>query len=132
MQEFSDIMVDNLPDKLPPKQSISHHLDFILGASFPNKATYRMSPKGNEEIQKHVQELLDQGLIKKSLSPCAVLAVLSPKKDGEWHICIDSGSINKVTIRYRFPLPCMDDFMDCLSGSKYFSKIYLKSGYHQI
>eukprot|EP00253_Pinus_taeda_P013749 PITA_13749 len=60
LEEFTDIVVDDLPDKLPPKRSISHHIDFIPGASFPNKAAYQMSPKDNEEIMKQVQELLDK------------------------------------------------------------------------
>eukprot|EP00253_Pinus_taeda_P010015 PITA_10015 len=132
LQEFSDIVVDDLRDKLPPKRSISHHIDFIRGASLPNKAAYRMSPKGNEEIRKQVSELLDKGLIRESLRPCAILTVLAPKKGGEWRMCTDSRAINKITIRYRFPLPRMDDMMECLSGAAYLSKIDLKSGYHQI
>eukprot|EP00253_Pinus_taeda_P031637 PITA_31637 len=82
LEEFTDIVVDDLPDKLPPKQSISHHIDFIPGASLPNKAAYRMSPKDNEEIRKQVQELLDKGLIRESLSLCAIPTVLAPKKGG--------------------------------------------------
>eukprot|EP00253_Pinus_taeda_P016900 PITA_16900 len=132
LQQFSDIVVDDLPDKLPPKRSIIYHIDFILGDSLPNKVAYRMSPKDNENIRKQVQELLDKGLIRESLSPCAVSTVLAPKKGGEWRVCTDSQAINKITIRYRFPLPRMDDMMDCLSGATYFSKIDLKSGYHQI
>jgi hypothetical protein len=91
-----------------------------------------LTPQENEEVKRQVQDMLDKGLVRESLSPCAVPIVLIPKKDGGWRICTDSRSINKITIRYIFPLPRMDDLMDCLSGENYFSKIDLKSGYHQI
>jgi len=131
LTDFFDIIVDELPNALPPIRSISHHIDLILGASFPNKVAYRLTQE-NAEFGRQVQELMDKGLIRESLSPCAVPTVLSPKKGGEWCMCTDSRAINKITIRSRFPLPLMDDLMDCLSGSKYFSKINMKSGYHQI
>jgi hypothetical protein len=111
LDEFVDIIVDDFPNALPPIRSISHHIDLIPGASLPNKATYRMTPQENEEIKKQVQEILDKGLIKESLSPCVVPTVLSPKKDGGWCMCIDSREINKITIRYIFPLPRIDDLV---------------------
>ena len=70
--------------------------------------------------------------MRESLSPCVVPTLMSPKKDGGWRMYTYSKSINKITIMFRFPLPKMDDLMDCLSGAKYFSKIDLKSGYYHI
>jgi hypothetical protein len=132
LEEFTDIIMDELSHSFPPMWSVSHHIDLILGASFPNKAAYRLMPRENDEVKRQVQELLDKGLVRESLSPCVVPTVLSPKKDGGWRMCTDSREINKITIRYRFPLPRVDDLMDSLSGANYFSKIDLKSGYHQI
>jgi hypothetical protein len=82
-----------------------------------------MTPTEHEEVNKHVQELLDRGLVRESLSLCVVPTILTPKKGGEWRMCIDSRDINKITIKYRFSLPRMNDLMYYLSGAKYFSKI---------
>jgi hypothetical protein len=117
---------------LPPIISIIHHIDLIPGASLPNKAAHRLMPQENEEVKRQVQDLMEKGLVRESLSPCVVPTVLSPKKDGGWRMCIESRVINKITIIYRFPLPRMDDLMDCLNGARFFSKIDLKSGYHHI
>ena len=104
----------------------------IPRANLSNKEAYRLTPRENEEVKNQVQKLLDKGLVRESLSPCAVPTILSPNKDGGWRMCTDSRAINKITIRYRFHLPRMDDLIDFLSGKRYFSKIDLKSGYHQI
>jgi hypothetical protein len=132
LDNFVDIVVDELPRSLPPIRSISHHIDLIPGVIFPNKEAYKLTPQENEEVKNQVQELLHKGLIRESLSLSAVPTVLSPKKYGGWKMCTDSRDINKITIRYTFPLPRMDDLMDFLSGANYFFKIDLKSGYHQI
>jgi hypothetical protein len=82
LEEFTDIVVDELPHSLPPIRRVSHHIDLIPGASLPNKATCRLTPQENEEVKSQVQDLLDKGLVKESLSPCVVPTVLSQKKDG--------------------------------------------------
>lgn len=132
LSDYNDIIVDDLPDDLPHVRGINHHIYFILGETLPNKVAYRMNPTENEEIRKQVQELLDKGLIRESLSPCVVATMLSPRKDGGWRMCIDSREINKITIGYRFHLPRIEDLTDFLSGAKYFTKMDLKCGYHQI
>jgi hypothetical protein len=97
--------VDELPRTLLPIRSISHHIDLISEESFPNNVVYRLTPQENEEVKDKLQELLDKGLIREILSPCAVSTMLSLKKDGGWIMCIDSKAINKITIMYRFPFP---------------------------
>jgi hypothetical protein len=105
LREFTDIIVYELPHSLPPMRSVSHHIDLIPGVSLPNKAAYRLTLQENEDVKTQVQELLDKGLVREILSPCGVSTMLSPKKDGGWRMCTDSRAINKITIRYRFPLP---------------------------
>jgi hypothetical protein len=78
---------------------VSHHIDLIPGASFPNKTAYRLMPQENEEVKRQVQELLEKGLVRESLSRCVFPTVLSPNKDGGWRMCTDSRAINKITIR---------------------------------
>ena len=78
--EFSDIVVDNLPNEIPPRRDISHQIDFIPGSNLPNNAAYRLTPQENEEVRKQVQGLLDKGLVQKILIPCAVPTVIETKE----------------------------------------------------
>jgi hypothetical protein len=100
LDEFADIVVDDLPHSLPPIRSISHHIDLIPRAIFPNKVAYLLTPLENKEVKNQVQEFLDKGLMREILSPCVVPTVLSPNKDRGWRLCIDSRAINKITIMY--------------------------------
>jgi len=132
LKGFEHVFPTKVPHGLPPKRSIRHKIDLIPSATLPNKLAYRMNPQETQEAQRQVDELLAKGLIRESFSPCVVPALLVPKKDGSMRMCVDSRAINKITIRYRCPIPRLEDLHDELHGATIFSKIDLRSGYYQI
>ncbi|XP_057517897.1 uncharacterized protein LOC130798821 [Amaranthus tricolor] len=132
LEVFSDVFPQELPEGLPPLRGIEHQIDLIPGSKIPNKPVYRKNPQEALELQKQVDELLAKGYVRESISPCAVPTLLVHKKDGTWRMCIDSRSVNNITIKYRFSIPRIDDMLDELTGTQWFSKIDLRSGYHQI
>uniref|UniRef100_A0A151UIG7 Transposon Ty3-I Gag-Pol polyprotein n=1 Tax=Cajanus cajan TaxID=3821 RepID=A0A151UIG7_CAJCA len=132
LKEFDYLFPQEVPSGLPPLRGIEHQIDLIPGASLPNRPTYRTNPQETKEIESQVDDLLKKGWVQKSLSPCVVPVLLVPKKDGKWRMCTDCRAINNITIKYRHPIPRLDDMLDELHGAIIFSKIDLKSGYHQI
>jgi len=112
LKHFSHVSPEDIPLVLPPKRSIQHHIDLILEAILANKPAYRMNPKETMEIQRQVEELIPKGLVRESLSPYAISTLLALKKDGNMRICVDSCAINKITIKYRHPIPQLKDMLD--------------------
>jgi hypothetical protein len=120
------------PKGLPPKRGIQHEIQLQQDCPLPNIGMYRMSVMENAEIKKQIQELLDKGVIVPSSLPCGSPIVLVPKKDGTCCMCVDFMALNKITVKNRYPLPRIDDLLDQLKDAKYFTKLDLRSGYHQI
>ncbi|GJX69754.1 putative reverse transcriptase domain-containing protein [Tanacetum coccineum] len=131
VREFADVFPDELPG-LPPAREIEFGIELIPGAEPISKAPYRMAPVELKELKEQLQEMLENGFIRPSVSPWGAPVLFVKKKDGSMCLCIDYRELNRITIRNRYPLPRIDDLFDQLQGAKYFSKIDLRSGYHQL
>lgn len=129
--EYEDVFPNNVSSGLPPIRGIEHQIDFVPGATIPNRPAYMSNLEERKELLRQVEELLTKGHVRESMSPCAVPMLLVPKKDGTWRMCVDCRAINNITVKYRHPIPRLDDMLHELHGSSVFTKIDL-SGYHQI
>ncbi|GJZ16792.1 hypothetical protein Tco_0552915 [Tanacetum coccineum] len=106
--------------------------DLVPGATLVAKSLYRLAPSEMQELSGQLQELQDKGFIRPSHSPWGASVLFVKKKDGSFRMCIDYRELNKITIKNRFPLPMIDDLFDQLQGACYFTKIDLRSEYHQL
>ncbi|KAJ9539016.1 hypothetical protein OSB04_031749 [Centaurea solstitialis] len=131
VREFPEVFPEELPG-LPPPRQVEFHIDLVPGAGRIAKSPYRLAPSEMQELSNQLQELLDKGFIRPSSSPWGAPVLFVKKKDGSFRMCIDYRELNKITIKNRYPLPRIDDLFDQLQGATYFSKIDLRSGYHQM
>jgi len=131
VREFSDVFPEKLPG-LPPPRDVELGIDLVPGTAPISKAPYRMAPIELQELKKQLEEMIELGFIRPSVSPWGAPVLFVKKKDGSMRLCIDYRELNKVTIKNRYPLPRIDDLFDQLKGAGVFSKIDLRSGYHQI
>ncbi|MCO5611432.1 hypothetical protein L7F22_065685 [Adiantum nelumboides] len=133
LNQFEDLFIDDIPGELPPKQGDDDHaIELIPGSSLPIKPPYRVSQAQQEEIMRQVNELIEKGMVRPSSSPFFSPVLSVHKKDGTYRMCVDYRALNKITIKNTFLVPQIEDLFDKLQGSTYFSRIDLKSGYHQI
>ncbi|KAJ0956109.1 putative nucleotidyltransferase, Ribonuclease H [Helianthus annuus] len=131
VREYPDVFPEELPG-LPPHRQVEFQIDLAPAAAPVARAPYRLAPGELQELSNQLQELLDRGFIRPSSSPWGAPVLFVKKKDGSLRMCIDYRELNKMTIKNRYPLPRIDDLFDQLQGSSFYSKIDLRSGYHQV
>ena len=131
VSDFPDVFLEELPG-LPPQREIEFAIDLVPGATPASVTPYRMAPLELKELKLQLQELLDKGFIRPSVSPWGAPVLFVKKKDGTLRLCVDYRQLNKLTVKNKYPLPRIDDLFDQLKGASIFSKIDLRSGYHQL
>nr|GEX32819.1 putative reverse transcriptase domain-containing protein [Tanacetum cinerariifolium] len=130
VKEFPKVFSKNLPG-LPSVRQVEFQIDLTLGAALVARAPYRLGPLEMQELSNQLQELAGRGFIRPSTSPWGAPVLFVKKKEGSFRMCIDYREPNKLTVKNRYPLPRIDDLFDQLQSSSVYSKIDLRSGYHQ-
>jgi hypothetical protein len=131
LREYRDVFLEEVPG-LPPRRDIDFSIELAPGAVPVSRTPYRMSTPELIELKLQLKEMMDKGYIRPSVSPWGAPVLFVKKKDGTLRLCIDYRQLNKVTIKNKYPLPRIDDLFDQLGGASIFSKIDLRSGYHQV
>ncbi|GJV46443.1 putative reverse transcriptase domain-containing protein [Tanacetum coccineum] len=131
VREFPEVFPEDLPG-LPPVRQVEFQIDLIPGTTPVARAPYRLAPSEMQELSNQLQELSDRGFIRPSTSPWGAPVLFVKKKDRSFRMCIDYRELNKLTIKNRYPLPRIDDLFNQLQGLSVYSKIDLRSGYHQL
>ncbi|GJU85877.1 putative reverse transcriptase domain-containing protein [Tanacetum coccineum] len=131
VRDFPEVFPEDLPG-IPPARQVEFQIDLVPSVAPVSRAPYRLAPSEMKELAEQLQELSDKGFIRPSSSPWGAPVLFVKKKDGSFRMCIDYRELNKLTVKNRYPLPRIDDLFDQLQGSSVYSKIDLRSGYHQL
>nr|GEW45928.1 putative reverse transcriptase domain-containing protein [Tanacetum cinerariifolium] len=131
VRDFPKVFPEDLPG-LPSTRQVVFQIDLIPGAAPVARAPYRLAPSEMKELSKQLKELSDKGFIRPSSSPWGAPVLFVKKRDGSFRMCVDYRELNKLTVKNRYPLLRIDDLFDQLQGSSVYSKIELRSGYHQL
>ena len=131
VSDYPDVFSKEFPG-LPPHSEIELAIDVIPGATPASITLYRMAPVELKELKLQLQELLEKGFIRLSVSPWAAPVLFVKKKDGTLRLCVDYRQLNKMTVKNKYPLPRINELFDQLKGASVISKIDLRSGYHQL
>ena len=129
VKDFPNVFLKELPD-ISPIREVDLSIEILLGIAPTSRAPYRMAPTELKKLKIQLQDLLDKGFIRPSVSPWGAPVLIVKKKDGTLRMCIDYRKINKVTVKNKYPLPGIEDLFDQLKGAGVFSKIDLRSGYY--
>ena len=131
LNDFKDIFLEEIPG-LPPRRDIDFTIELVPGVVPVSKAPYRMNTPESVELKLKLQELIDKEYIRPSVSPWGAPVLFVKKKDDTLRLCVDYRQLNKMTIKNRYPLPHIEKLFDQVQGAPVFSKIDLRSGYHQV
>ncbi|KAL8135166.1 hypothetical protein AgCh_009996 [Apium graveolens] len=130
LQKYQQVF--DIPSRLPPKRTQEHCIVLKEGVDPVNVRPYHYPQVQEDEIEHLIKNMLLEGIIQVSNSPFSSPVLLITNKNGSWRFCVDYRALNKVTIPNKFPISIIDELLDELHGSRVYSKIDLKSGYHQI
>jgi hypothetical protein len=131
VNEFPDVFAEKLPG-MPPDRDIEFVIKLKPGTTPIYKTPYRMATSELAELKEHIKELLEKEFIRPRSSPWGAPVIFVPKKDGTQRLCVDYHALNEVTVKNKYPLARIDDLFNQLCGACVFSKIDLRSGYHQL
>ncbi|GKB76512.1 putative reverse transcriptase domain-containing protein [Tanacetum coccineum] len=131
VRDFPEVFPEDVSG-IPPARQVEFQIDLILGAAPVARAPYRLAPSEMKELSNQLKEISDKGFIRPSSSPWGAPVLFIKKKDGSFQMCIDYRELNKLTVKNRYPLPRINDLFNQLQGSSVYSKIDLRSGYHQL